>query len=143
VSDFEVSRRVVCISGKVTDARDGTPVVGARVAIVRWPSPELRALFDMLAADEDWTLQANRPDVRLSGADGRYFFLDLPAGEYELKVDPPDPRGRLRTLSPLKVTVQFDSGGHATFTPADAKLPSRPLPSSSAPPAASLATTQG
>ena len=143
MSDFEVTRRVVCIAGKISDAADRTPVVGARVAIIRWPTPELQALFDRLAASKDWTLQANRPDVRLSGSDGQYIFLDLPAGNYELRVDPPGPSDRLGPLFPLKVTVRFDSGGHAKLTPADAKLPRKPLPSSSTPPSTSSATNQG
>jgi Carboxypeptidase regulatory-like domain len=143
MSGFEVTRHVVSIAGKVTDAADRTPVVGARVAITRWPTPERQALFDMLTANEDWALQANRPDVQLSGADGRYIFLDLPAGDYELKVDPPDPRNQLETLFPLKVTVRVDSGGHATFTPADAPLPPKPLTSSSKLPSTLSATTRG
>ena len=135
MSDFEVTRRVVCIAGKISDAADRTPVVGARVAIIRWPTPELQALFDRLAASKDWTLQANRPDVRLSGSDGQYIFLDLPAGNYELRVDPPDPRGRLGPLFPLKVTVRFDS--------ADMRSSPRPMRNSREAPAVLVGTTSG
>jgi hypothetical protein len=71
---FETFRHRAVIAGRVTDARTGKPLPGARVAIT------------------------SGPEVFTAG-DGFYRFLDLPAGSYALTASLPGSGSRYGTKS--------------------------------------------
>lgn len=100
MAKMEILRHRVSICGRVRDAATGEGIPGALVELAR------RGLSTR-----------TRPD-------GSYYFLDLRAGQYELRVSAPELRGRYGTASVTNVAVANDSAGRAVFDArADVPLP--------------------
>lgn len=79
------ARHRVSIWGKVTDAVTQKPIADAEVTLTKMP-PKFEETLERLAryAGSDWERKSQRPDRTRSRADGLYYFLDLPDGEYEI-----------------------------------------------------------
>lgn len=120
---FEL-RRAVVISGRVTDAVTHAPLAGALVEIVNGPAAFLAQRAPLLR-NPQWAQQAERLDRRLTRPDGRYYFMDLPAGLYHLRITLPQPAGRYgeTNLTGVRVWATREPNGRVKLDPADATLP--------------------
>lgn len=86
-SSWEIIRHRVAICGRVLDER-GDRVRGARVNIVAMPEVFLtRVPAVASAAEKKWDDLDERLDRTVTRADGVFYFLDLPAGQYALSFD--------------------------------------------------------
>lgn len=121
---WQLIRHAVSIVGTVTDALSHAPIVGALIEITAGP-PAFEARRAALDADPALQQAAERPDRRLSRADGSYFFLDLPAGDYTLKVSAPRLGTRYGTasLAPVHMAEARDEGQRLAPVHVDAALP--------------------
>lgn len=86
--DWSVARHQVAIGGRVTLGEQ--PCTGAHVSIVTMPREfEFRIRTAQRARCADWDELDMRPDKTVSRADGTFYFLDLPTGDYGVRcVDP-------------------------------------------------------
>lgn len=93
--------RAVALAGQVTDGVSGKPIAGAVVEIV------------------------DRPERTVSRPDGIFFFLDLPADSYRLRVIAPQLGTRYGTVETDAVQVEDgrDAAGRVKVAKADVKLP--------------------
>lgn len=97
---IERIRHRAAISGHVVDAVSRTPIAGARVSLVT-PAREFR-----------------------TRADGFYFFIDLPDGNYALRADAPAWGSRYGSASVPAVAVGSAGNGSPLFDPrAEIALP--------------------
>jgi hypothetical protein len=78
-------RHAVAAAGRVLDAVTGKPLAGALVEITAGP-PEFEQFRAILAQDPAWTRRRERPDRTHSRTDGIFVFLNLPPGEYRLRI---------------------------------------------------------
>jgi hypothetical protein len=81
-------RRQVAIAGRVIDGDTRKPLAGALVNLVGELPPAMRRL---LATKERqygarWNDMTERPDRALTAADGLFYFMDLPDGNYTIAV---------------------------------------------------------
>ena len=102
-------RHVVSIAGAVRDKATSRPIGGALVEITECP-PAFRALLAAKAADPAWARRRERLDRVYSRADGAFYFVDLPAGSYRLKVSAPEMGTRYGVVEVGPCEVQADPG---------------------------------
>ena len=117
MSGWEIVRHTASIAGIIVDAVTQTPVPGALVAITSGPAG-FEALIAALAADLGWSDQDARPDRRLTGPDGVYCFMDLPAGSYDLEISVPSMGSRYGTSTRNGVQVAAADAGKGPTWPA-------------------------
>lgn len=85
---WEIIRHQVAICGVVTN-ESGERLKGLPVSIVSMPDAFSARISGALRAVDKKEKELARPDQTLTRRDGSYFFLDLPAGRYTLKVIDP------------------------------------------------------
>jgi hypothetical protein len=79
------ARHRVSIWGKVIDAVTQKPIAGAEVTLTKMPADFAKRLERVAHyASSAWAASNQRPDQTRSRADGLYYFLDLPDGDYEV-----------------------------------------------------------
>jgi hypothetical protein len=123
VSDWEIIQHAVAISGRVTDAQTNTGIGRARVEITAGPAEFMNALVLRAAAvGRGWAGQQDRPDRKLTAADGHFHFLDLPNGTYTLTATLPGTGSRFGTAQ-ITPAVSRDSLGNLIMTTADIQIP--------------------
>src|SRR5262249_46023234 len=84
-TDWEIVRAQVAIGGRVVDEQD-RPVGGAQVVITAMPEEFRRRIEGRRElVGGRWDRWRHRSDVTRAGADGTYYFLDLPPGKYTVK----------------------------------------------------------
>jgi hypothetical protein len=76
----------VSIWGRVIDAVTQKPIAGADVMLTRVPATFAKTLEHLAKyAGYEWTIRTQRPDRTRSRADGLFYFLALPDGDYEIR----------------------------------------------------------
>lgn len=142
----EVARHQVAILGQVTDAHLGRALPGARVEITSGP-PEFTSWLALRARQfgERWAALAKRPDRAHTAADGIFYFLDLPPGDYTLTASLPGGGSRYGqatvqarlarnqgqdtvTMERVTLAVPTTSIKGNVFTPGAGKPPGNPPP---------------
>lgn len=95
MSEWEIDRHAVAISGRVTDAQTGKAIGGARVEITSAPAAFTAWLaLRALPHGSRWATLKERPDRTRTAVDGHFHFMDLPDGDYTLDVTLPDSGSR-------------------------------------------------
>jgi hypothetical protein len=123
VSEWEVVRHAVAISGQVTDAQTGKGLGGARVTITDAPETFTSRLAAMARHyGERWERMAERPDKKQAVADGHFHFMDLPNGDYVLAAELPGSGSRYGTAQ-VEAEVTRDGEGRITMAVTDIALP--------------------
>jgi hypothetical protein len=108
-------RHEVAIAGRVLDGVTGKPLAGADVVLIAMPAAaEQRLKFALLAYGRQWAGRLERPDRTQSRADGLFYFLDLPDGDYRLRVSMPSLGNRFGKLE-IAAKVSRDAGGNVKF----------------------------
>ena len=106
-------RHQVAIAGRVTDALTGRPLGGALVSITPDAMPPaFKSLLKARAMQygEPWTTMSERPDRARTAADGIFYFLDLPDGDYGLTASLAD-MGKRCGSAQANATVSRDKNG--------------------------------
>jgi hypothetical protein len=82
---WETLRRQIAIAGQVTAVATGDPIPGAQVQITEAPATFKRKVrLQAKRHAAAWANLTNRADRTETAADGAYFFLDLPDGDYTI-----------------------------------------------------------
>jgi hypothetical protein len=115
---LEQIRRQVAIVGRVTDAQTGQPVRGAQVTITSGP-PEFLARLKIV---REVVRSKQPPDLAVTGPDGHYHYVDLPAGAYTLTVTLSAAGTRYGSQT-AQATVVRDAQGKITPGATDVALP--------------------
>ena len=123
MSDWEIIRHAVAISGSVRDSQTGKAVGGARVAITDAPT-EFTAWLEIRAQQfgTRWRGMLERPDRTLTAGDGHFHFMDLPNGDYTLVASLPAAGSRYAEAE-ASVTVTRGTGDNIIMATADIQLP--------------------
>jgi hypothetical protein len=90
-------RRRVALAGRVVEGATGEAVAGAAVELTAVPE-ELRRRLAVRSAAFGAAWEARRSDLVLSDAYGRFAFLDLPEGSYEVTASLPAAGSRYGTF---------------------------------------------
>ncbi len=116
-------RHQVAIAGQVADAQTSKSLSGARVEITAAPA-EFNDFLKNYAIQfgKRWTSLAERPDRMNTRADGSFRFMDLPDGQYTLKVSLPGAGSRYGTAQ-ATVNVTRNAQGKITRATANFLLP--------------------
>lgn len=122
MSEWEIDRHAVAISGHVTDAQTGKAVGGARVAITSAPTAFTDSLaLKALQHGSRWATLKKRPDRTYTAVDGYFHFMDLPDGDYTLTVTLPNSGSRYGEAQ-ATATVSRDAEGRILMATANASL---------------------
>ena len=117
-TDWEVTRHQVAIGGRVVDQTD-TPVARAEVIITAMPEEFQRKVAGASgAAGGGWEESQERLDRSFTKADGIFYFLDLPGGNYT--VTGVDQRSGARAEQ--TATVSWSKDGKVQMAVVDLKL---------------------
>ena len=111
MNTIETARHRVAIAGFVSDAITGKAVAGVDVAVTDMP-PQFKKKVGLNAIQfgAKWAGMIERPDRTRSRIDGLFYFLDLPDGDYGLRIAAPSFGSRYGTVG-RKVTVARDANG--------------------------------
>ena len=124
MSDWEIVRHQIAIAGRVFDEKTARPIGGARVEIKEAPrefQDGLTAMADQYRAD--WKNMAERPNRTHTAADGSYYFLDLPDGDYRLTASLPDSGSRYGTATSEKPAKVRHAKAKINMTTVNLALP--------------------
>jgi hypothetical protein len=120
---LEPTHHQAAIAGSITDVQTGAAIGQARVEITAAPEAftERLALRAMQFGDR-WAAMDERPDRTNTAADGHFYFLDLPDGDYTLSASLPGSGTRYDTVQ-AQATVSRDSDGNIAMVTVDMALP--------------------
>lgn len=108
---WHIVHHQVAVAGRVIDAGTGKPIAGATVSIGEGPEAFKRILEARARQSrEASTAIVARPDQARTAADGIFYFLDLPDGDYTLSVSLASMAKRYG-LAQAKTTVSRDKNG--------------------------------
>jgi Carboxypeptidase regulatory-like domain len=108
---WEIVRRQVAVAGRVVDGRTGKPFSGATVTIAAMPDAFRRKLeLRAMQYGAGWNRMAERADRTRSRADGSFYFLNLPDGDYQLSATLPSMGKRYGTANAEVSVSRGDDG---------------------------------
>lgn len=107
-------RRRVALHGRVTTAPTGALVSSATVRLVDMPEPAQVRVDTLTGARLEGARGWPDPDRTRTAADGSFFFLDLPAGSYELVAESTRPD---RSSTPVSVKLEEPPDGDRSGRP--------------------------
>jgi Carboxypeptidase regulatory-like domain len=108
---WEIVRRQVAVAGRVVDGRTGKPFSGATVTIAAMPDAFRRKLeLRAMQFGAGWNGMAERADRTRSRADGSFYFLNLPDGDYQLSATLPSMGKRYGTANAEVSVSRGDDG---------------------------------
>ena len=118
MSETTKARHNISLAGFVCDALTGEILPGADVLLTAMPAAFaswVELSKTMLGSYQRklgrrWNSMAERPDRTRSRADGSFYFLDLPDGEYTATVSAPA-YGARYGMAEIKVTLPFATTG--------------------------------
>lgn len=118
---LEPTRRQVAIAGTVTEGQTSKLINGALVKITSGPEA-FNKMIEMktIQYGAAWETMKERPDLFYTRPDGHYHFVDLPSGEYTLKVSQPGSGTRYGSVDNLEVVVGRDAEGSISWRTVDA-----------------------
>lgn len=97
----------------MVDGKSKRPVSGALVALTTVPETfKARCAASVAGASQPGSGVVTRLDQTRTSASGYYYFLDLPAGPYELKATG---LGRTPPVGTGKAKVSLDRGGNVVM----------------------------
>ena len=123
MSDWEIIRHAVAVSGRVSNSQTGKAVGGAAVAISEAPA-EFTAWLETRAKQfgARWQGMLERPDRTRTAGDGHFHFMDLPDGDYTLVVSLPGSGSRYG-LAEEAFTVTRGGAGNIIMATVNIQLP--------------------
>lgn len=123
MSDWEIVRHAVAVTGSVSDAQTGQALAGALVTITDAPL-EFTSWLATRAKQfgARWQAMIERPDRTRTAADGHFHFLDLPNGDYTLVASLPG-YGSRYGIAEEAVSVSRGTGGNIVMATAAFQLP--------------------
>ncbi len=88
---MQIANSQVAIAGRVLNGKTNQAIAGAEVEIIEMPDKFSTYLsMKALQYGAGWEQMSNRPDKKVSGNDGSFFFVDLPFGHYTLAASIPN-----------------------------------------------------
>ena len=118
-TSLEIIRHQVAIGGTVA-AESGERRTVLSVRITSMPDAfSTRVSAACCAAEKIWENLEERPDRTLTRGDGTFYFLDLPAGKYRLKVIDPVTGSQDEKES----VVSWDKNGRVNRVMVNMRLP--------------------
>ncbi len=122
MSEWLIVRHQVAIAGRVIDEQTGRTIAGAQITITQMP-PEFKDRLEVMAKVDGarWKTLAARPDHTRTAADGCFYFLDLPDGQYTVTASVPAV-GRRYGTGKAQARVSVDEEGNITMTTANIAL---------------------
>lgn len=119
---LETSRHQVAIAGRVADAQTGRGLGAALVKITAAPA-EFTAWLNLYALQYGaaWARRIERPDQKVTAADGHFHFVDLPDGQYTLAASLPGFSSRYGTAQ-AQATVTHTAEAKIVMVVADLAL---------------------
>jgi hypothetical protein len=123
---WETVRHQVAIAGIVTNVQTQEKMRGVIVTIEDGPTEFLQWLnLHKKQFPDSWSRMTERPDKTMTSAEGLYYFLDLPDGQYTLQAQLPGAGSRYDSEE-VTTTVSHD-GDRIVWTDADIQLPTTTL----------------
>lgn len=117
-TEWEEVRHQVAIGGSVVDAA-GARLSDVPVTITSGPKQfEARLTGAARTAGAEWEELSERLDRTASRSDGVFFFLDLPAGNYTLKVTD----ARSKAHDEKRASVKWRADGRVNMATVELKL---------------------
>jgi 5-hydroxyisourate hydrolase-like protein (transthyretin family) len=122
MNSWQIARHQVAIAGHVTDEETGKPLPGVAVTIVAMPQ-KFRQKLDLLAKARRvrTTTVADGLERTKTRADGLFYFLDLPDGDYTLSAFVPSQATRYGPIE-KSVAVTRDGDGNLKLAPVNFTL---------------------
>lgn len=100
----------VSIVGKVSNDQTGKAIGGAWVEITAMPAQfDRQRQLKSLKYGTVWQQMVERIDRKLTASDGFFYFADLPAGDYTLKVSVPGMATRYGTKEVSAIVPELDT----------------------------------
>ena len=113
---WQTVRHQVAIAGRLTEAGPGKPIGGALVSIKS--EDGMPAAFKSLLEARSmqygnaWIAMSDRPDRTRTAADGLFYFLDLPDGDYTLMASLANMGKRYGTAQATVTVARKDDGDY-------------------------------
>lgn len=121
--ELEKTRHQVAVCGRVSDAETGLAIAGVLIEIVQMPEAFKKWLaLHSKQYGKDWETRSDRPDRTKTSADGHFYFLDLPDGEYTLLASLKSAGTRYGTARAVAAATR-DSKGNSVRNPVSIALP--------------------
>jgi len=87
---MSISNPQIAIAGRVLEGETKNIIAGAMVKIIEMPEAfQTKLSLKALQYGSQWEKMFERPDRKITGNDGYFYFINLPTGEYLLETSLP------------------------------------------------------